>query len=180
MIVTDVFLDIESTGTNPNTAAIFQIGAVKFNLMTCEIGETFKVSLKIPKNRYWSEDTRNFWAKRFSLFNEITKDNVDAGEGFKKFINWVNKDTLNPRCWSKPLSFDLPFIASYCEQFDVVNPFNHWDHRDLRSFLMAIYGENLPRLTMKGGLQEHDALADALNETLWLIDTWKNRNNLRV
>ena len=173
MIVTDIFLDLESSGINPNTAAIIQIGAVKFNLNTCEIGETFKIALKMPKNRYWQEDTRRFWSSRLSLFNEIVKDEVDTEEGFRKFINWVNEDTLNIRAWSKPLSFDLPFIASYCEQYNVPNPFNHWNHRDLRSFMMAYYGEDLPKLTMKEGLTEHDALADALNETLWLIDTRK-------
>lgn len=178
MKTTDCFIDIETTGTNPNTSAMFQIGAVKFNLMTGEIGETFKISLKMPKNRYWQEDTRRFWSSRLSLFNEIVKDEVDTEEGFRKFIEWVNKDTLNVRAWSKPLSFDLPFIASYCEQYNIANPFNHWEHRDLRSFMMAIYGENLPKLTMKDGLVEHDALADALNETLWLLDTWKRRDEI--
>ena len=87
MIVTDIFLDIESTGTNPNTSAIFQIGAVKFNLTSCEIGETFKISLKMPKNRYWQEDTRSFWSTRLSLFNSIVKDEVDTEQGFRKFNN---------------------------------------------------------------------------------------------
>lgn len=180
MNVTDCFIDLETTGTNPNTASIVQIGAVKFNLMTGEIGETFKVALKMPKNRYWQEDTRKFWINRLSLFNEIVKDEKDTEEGFREFINWINKDTLNVRVWSKPLSFDLPFIASYCEQFNVENPFKHWNHRDLRSFLMAIYGENLPKLEMKDGMIEHDALNDAMNETLWAIDAWKNRDKLRV
>lgn len=176
----DIMIDLETTGVNPNTAAIIQIGAVKFDLMSGEIGETFKIALKMPNNRYWQEGTRAFWSSRLSLFNDIIKDEVETEEGFRKFIIWAQQDTFNVRAWSKPLSFDLPFIASYCEQFNVVNPFNHWEHRDLRSFMMAIYGENLPKLTMKEGLTEHDALADALNQTLWLLDTWKNRNKLRV
>lgn len=177
MLATDCFIDLETSGVNPNTAAIVQIGAVKFNFNTCEIGETFKIALKMPKNRYWQEDTRRFWSSHLALFNEIVKDEVETEEGFKQFINWVNKDMLNPRAWSKPLSFDLPFIASYCEQYNITNPFNHWEHRDLRSFMMAYYGENLPKLTMKEGLVEHDALADAMNETLWLIDTRKKLCN---
>ena len=176
----DVLLDLETSGVNPNTAAIIQIGAVKFDPFSGEMGETFKVSLKMPRNRYWQEDTRKFWLSRLPLFNEIVKDEKDTYEGFKSFIDWVNKDTINPRVWSKPLSFDVPFIASYCEQYDVPNPFNHWEHRDVRSFLMGIYGENLPKLEMKNGLTEHDALCDAVNEALWVIDTWKNRNELRV
>lgn len=169
----DIMIDLETSGINPNTAAIVQIGAVKFDLTSCEIGETFKIALKMPKNRYWQEDTRRFWSERLSLFNEIIKDEVDTEEGFNQFIDWVNKDTINPRVWSKPLSFDVPFIASYCEQYNVTNPFNHWEHRDLRSFMMAYYGEDLPKLTMKDGLVAHDALSDALNQTLWLIDTRK-------
>lgn len=176
----DLMIDLETTGCNPNTAAIIQIGAVKFDLISGTVGDSFKISLKMPKNRYWQEDTRKFWSSRFSLFNEIVKDETDTKEGLEKFIDWVNSDTINPRAWSKPLSFDLPFIASYCEQYDIHNPFNHWEQRDVRSFLMAIYGENVPKLEMKNGLVEHDALADALNQTLWVIDSWKNRNNLRV
>lgn len=174
MLVTDVFLDLETTSCCPQAGAIFQIGAVKFNLFTGEVGETFKVSLKLPKNRYWEESTRQFWASRYSLYNEIIKDSVEPEEGFKSFINWINKEgNENIRAWSKPLSFDLPFIASYCEQYDINNPFKHWHHRDLRSFMMGIYGEDMPKITMKNGLVEHDALADALNETLWAIDAWK-------
>jgi hypothetical protein len=45
---------------------------------------------------------------------------------------------------------------------------------------MGIYGENLPKLEMKNGMVAHDALNDAINQALWVIDTWKNRNNLRV
>lgn len=178
MIVTDVFIDVESTGVDPNTSAMFQIGAVKFNLMSGEIGETFKVSLKKPANRYWDEETRRFWLDKLPLFNDIVKTEVDPAVGFKSFIDWVNKDTINPRGWSKPLSFDLPFIASYCRQYGVNNPFKHWEQRDLRSFMMGIYGEKLPKLEMKNGLVEHDALNDALNETLWAIDTWKNRKEI--
>lgn len=176
MLVTDIFVDLETSGVNSNDAGIFQIGAVKFNLFTGEVGETFKVSMKLPKNRYWEEGTRQFWASRYTLYNDIVKDSVDPEEGFKSFINWVNKENNeNIRAWSKPLSFDLPFIASYCEQYGIANPFKHWLHRDLRSFMMGVYGEEMPKVTMKQGLVEHDALADALNETLWAIDTWKVR-----
>lgn len=171
----DVMIDIESSGTNPNSAGILEIGAVKFDLASGQVGETFKIAMYLPQNRYWSEETRQFWSSRLSLYNEITKDSVPPAEGIKKFIDWVNKDILNPRGWSKPLSFDLPFIASYCEQFGIRNPFNHWEQRDLRSFMMGVYGENLPKLTMKEGLVEHDALADALNQTLWAIETYKRR-----
>lgn len=176
MLVTDIFVDLETSGVNSNDAGIFQIGAVKFNLFTGEVGETFKVSLKLPKNRYWEEGTRQFWASRYTLYNDIIKESVESEEGFKSFINWVNKENNeNIRAWSKPLSFDLPFIASYCEQYNVANPFKHWLHRDLRSFMMGVYGEDMPKVTMKQGLVEHDALADALNETLWAIETWKVR-----
>lgn len=178
-IYTDVMIDLESSGCDPNTGAIIEIGAVKFNLFECKIGESFKISLKMPGNRYWDEDTRKFWSARLPLFNEIVKDEVDTYEGFKQFIDWVNKDTISPRGWSKPLSFDLPFIASYCRQYEIINPFKHWEQRDVRSFMTGIYGEKLPKLEMRDGLVEHDALADALNQTLWVVDTWKNRERIR-
>lgn len=179
MEVTDIFVDLETTSVNPNMGAIIQIGAVKFNLFNGTVGDTFKVALAMPRNRFWDTDTRQFWVDRLSLFNEITKNaEQDIEKGFRSFINWVNAEqNENIRGWSKPLSFDFPFIQSYCDQYNLANPFKHWNQRDLRSFMMGVYGENMPKITMKKGLTEHDALADALNETLWAIDTWKKRND---
>lgn len=176
MYVTDVMIDLETSSTSSSYGSIFQIGAVKFNLYTGEVGETFKISLKMPKTRFWDEGTRQFWASRIPLYNEIMSDATDSEAGFRKFIDWINESkNADIRAWSKPLSFDLPFIASYCDMYNIQIPFKHWQERDLRSFMLGVYGENMPKITMKEGLTEHDALADALNQTLWAIETWKYR-----
>ena len=47
----DVMIDIESSGTNPNLAGILEIGAVKFDLASGEVGETFKLAMYLPQNR---------------------------------------------------------------------------------------------------------------------------------
>lgn len=171
----DIMVDIETTSTSPESGAILQIGAVEFDVMSGKTGDTFKVSLSTPGNRYWSEDTRMFWAKRQKLYADITAKSLPPSVGFKKFLDWVNSKSDNARFWSKPLSFDYPFIDSYCKQYGFNNPFNFYEARDVRSFIMGITGLDEIKIPMKAGLTEHDALADALNQTLWVIEFWKNR-----
>lgn len=40
----DVMIDIEVSACNPNVGGIFQIGAVKFDLASGQVGETFKIA----------------------------------------------------------------------------------------------------------------------------------------
>ena len=101
----DICVDLEATSTDPYHGAIVQIGAVKFDLFTGEIGETFNVSLKIPKNRFWGEGTRSFWGEHLQLFNSITENAVEPKEGFASFIEWVHK-TPDPHFWANPITFD--------------------------------------------------------------------------
>ena len=61
----DVMLDIETTGTQPDRAAIIQIGAVKFNLETGAVSNHFfNRSMELPPWRAWSEDTRSWWMQQ--------------------------------------------------------------------------------------------------------------------
>lgn len=169
----DICVDLETISTDPYHGAIVQIGAVKFDLFTGEVGETFSVALKIPKNRFWSEGTRSFWGERLQLFNSITENAVEPKEGFTSFIEWVQK-TPDPHFWAKPITFDFNWIQSYCDQYDIQIPFAFWKARDLRSFMLGVYApEPLPRITMKGSLVEHDALSDALSEAMWAIETYR-------
>ena len=173
----DICIDLETTSTDPYHGAILQIGAVKFDLFTGEIGDTFQVSLKIPHNRYWSEDTRQFWAKNLDLYNHITQNAMEPKEGFIKFVEWV-KQTHSPHFWAKPITFDFNWIQSYCDQYDIKIPFEFWKARDLRSFMLGVFAPDpLPRVKMKPGLTEHDALQDALSEAMWAIDTYKWKVN---
>ena len=173
----DICVDVETTSTDPYHGAILQIGAVKFDLFSGKIGDVFSVSLKIPNNRYWSQDTKAFWAKRLDLFNEITSKAVEPAEGFKSFIEWVST-TPDPHFWAKPITFDYNWIQSYCDQYDFKMPFAFWKARDLRSFMLGVYAPRpLPKPTMKNDLVEHDALADALNEAMWAIDVYKQKEN---
>lgn len=169
----DICVDLETTNTDPHHGAILQIGAVKFDLFTGEMGETFMVSLKIPRNRYWSEGTRSFWGERLPLFNSIIENAKEPKEGFTEFLDWINT-TPDPHFWAKPITFDFNWVQSYCDQYDLKNPFAFWKARDLRSFMLGVYAPDpLPKVTMKAGLIEHDALSDAINEASWAIDTYR-------
>lgn len=171
----DICVDFETTNTDANHGAILQIGAVRFDLFSGEIGDVFKLSLKVPHNRYWSEGTRAFWNQRADLYKEITSEPVEPREGFIKFVEWVNKSP-DPHFWAKPVTFDFNWVQSYCDQYDIKMPFAFWKARDIRSFMLGVYAPRpLPKMSMKVDLVEHDALNDALSEAKWAIDTYKEK-----
>ena len=54
--------------------------------------------------------------------------------------------------------------------------FAFWKARDLRSFMLGVYAPRpLPKPKMKNELTEHDALADAINEAMWAIEVYKQK-----
>ena len=62
-VYTDIMVDIETTGLDPDRNAILQIGAIAFeyDTMLVDSKNIFKRSLGIPVRRFWDEDTEYFW-----------------------------------------------------------------------------------------------------------------------
>ena len=84
------------------------------------------------------------------------------------FANWVNKDNdqAEPlRFWSKPISFDYPFMQSYFTQFEIMNPFHFRFATDLNSFIRGLAGDSsLPTFKVNFQGDAHNALFDVLNQ----------------
>lgn len=164
--MTDVMVDIETTGTNPQFGNIIQIAAMQFNYETGAIGPAFNRCLAFAPNRFYSEGTRKWWldGKREILTSIIDRmeDPRTVMEGYQQFI--LNSGS-KLRFWSRG-TFDWAFIASYCEQFEIEMPHNFWEARDLRTFLAGMRGTaEEPNMKwcangVKGSA--HDALFDVV------------------
>ena len=159
----DVMVDIETTGTDPEHAAIIQITAVRFNLTTREIDHNwFDQCLLVPSARFWAEDTRAFWAKHREVLAGIRARMRDPAIVMREFYDWVGvEDDLH--FWSKPLSFDFPFIASYFRQYELPNPFPFWLGRDLRTHIAAVAPDFDEKSVPFEG-EAHNAIFDVLHQ----------------
>lgn len=162
-----VMVDIETTGTNPNHNAMIQLSGVRFNLEERAIDmQMFDQCLAIPANRFWSEDTRDWWATQDeSIIDKIWANMRDPATVLHEFNTWVQRDldydgiTL----WAKPIHFEYPFLESYFNDYGIAKPFHYAECKDLRSVCFARGLPNLDReLPFEG--PAHDAIYDVLHQ----------------
>lgn len=166
----DVMVDIETTGTNPNRAAMIQLAGVKFDHKTGEVdSDFFNQCLLIPAYRTWEEGTREFWMKQpehviESIFNRMR----DPRTVLEEFLRWVPDGAV---LWAKPTHFEFPFISSYYTDYELPQPFHYRYVVNVRSFLEGLAFPNEPMsdkdIEMKG--DAHDALTDTLHQVKWVL-----------
>jgi DNA polymerase III epsilon subunit-like protein len=162
-------IDIETTGTDPVFNAIIQIAAVRFNYETGEIGSVFNASLDVPYSRHWDEGTREWWMKRADVYADIVANAQPAATVFKIFAEWCRHTApalsgVEQHLWAKPISFEWPFLQSYCRQFDEDLGFHYRNAVDLNSFCRGL--ANNPSLPPIDKQVEFDGTAhNALDDT---------------
>ena len=128
----EMMVDIETTGLHPNRNAMIQLAAVKFDLKENKIGGVFNQCLTIPPNRSWDEGTREWWLRdKREILQRILREGRYYRDVLKEFIEFCSDGSY--RFWSKPLSFDYPFVQSYCHDYEVAMPFKFWEAENGRS-----------------------------------------------
>jgi DNA polymerase III alpha subunit (gram-positive type) len=173
MIFDQIMVDLETTGTNPNHNAMVQLSAVRFNRETREVDmNMFDQCLAIPANRYWSEDTRDWWATQDqSIIDKIWSRMRDPREVLQEFRGWAMRDLegASPILWAKPIHFEYPFLESYFVEYGIAKPFHYSNCKDLRTFLDARGLPDLDR-TMPNVGNAHDAIHDVLHQISVLFE----------
>lgn len=165
----DVMVDIETTGTRPEHTAMIQLAAVKFNLAERKLDTSnmFNRCLRMPPGRYWDEGTREFWSKQKPhILRNIFARMEDPKLVMEDFAAWAGYSPEEPlRFWAKPTSFDFSFVSSYCDQFEVMNPFHFRFATDMNSFIRGLARDS-SLATFKVDFQgdEHDGIFDAINQ----------------
>jgi hypothetical protein len=136
----DVMVDLETTGTSPDRTAILQIAGVKFDLETGRVShDFFDRCLEIPPHRFWDEGTRSWWSQqKRSVLLDILAKQEPVGAVLNDFVAWAHPATTY-RFWSKPLSFDFPFIQSYMNDYGLPQPFHYRTAMDMNSFIRGRY-----------------------------------------
>lgn len=163
---TDVMVDVETTGTNPDRAALLQISAVRFNLQERTVDNNFfDRCLTIPPHRFWDEGTRDWWMKqKRSIIQKIFNRAEDPGTVIHDFCKWSYPPSTY-RFWSKPSHFDFNFISSYCHDYRYPNPFHFRIATDLNSYLRGLHAPNeVPDLDVPFSGEAHNSLHDTLHQ----------------
>jgi DNA polymerase III epsilon subunit-like protein len=167
----DYMIDVETTGVHPDENAIIQISAVRFDIRNLTIDTTsmFDRCLRIPKKRFWDEDTRGWWlGKNRDVYQTLVPRMEDPKTVLEAFRDWAvqNSDTEEPRrFWAKPTSFDWPFMQSYFDQFGVQLPFHFRFTMDVNTYIRGLANDpnaNLNYREMQG--PAHNALFDCLHQ----------------
>lgn len=166
-----VMVDLETTGTNPETAHIIQIAAVRFNVEEKKIdtSEMFdRCLLMSTPNRYWDEDTRRWWhGQKDGLLDSILERGEMPADVLDAFISFLARTPASKplRLWAKPISFEWPLLQSYMRQYQKQMPVAYWQCVDLNSF---IEGRGHERKEYWKGIEfqgdAHNALHDVLHQ----------------
>jgi len=145
-----IIIDIETSGTNPDTASIIQLGAIRFDL------ENFKVDIDncfdeyvIPYTEEWTEES--FKVHHISKETLLAKGWIikDVLHLFKAWFN--NPDNYYIAQWS--CGFDVRFLQKAYEISGLKYPFSYRSF-DIASFV-RLYLFALGKLKRKkNGLSE--------------------------
>lgn len=174
-----VMVDIETTGTNGTHNAMIQLAAVRFDLDEREIDmNMFDECLMIPGNRFWAEDTREWWAGQDqAIIDKIWSRMRDPKTVLQEFYQWVNHDMQgeNLVLWAKPSHFEYPFLESYFREYGIAQPFFYRNVNDLNSWCRA---RGLPNLSSEIEVQgnAHDAIHDVLHQIQVLFELMERTN----
>lgn len=170
MEYTDMMVDIETTGLQPDRNAVIQIGAVKFNLEKRTVcPQTYKASLTIPPYRHWNQGTAAWWAGQpKEIMNEIITNQRPYAEVLEEFQQW---SLGGYRFWSKPSHFDFMFLASSFEDAGLANPFSYRVATDMNSFILGLYGGNEVPPEIEANVSVDGPAHDALNDCWYQLKT---------
>lgn len=181
--MTDIMVDIETTGTSPGFSGILQIAAVKFNLETGDVDPVVfdRCPVMLP-NRFWSDSTRDFWNKFPRILEGLLMRQEDAYQVFQDFGLFASGHSAPLRFWSKPLSFDWPMIASHYEQLGLMMPFHYRTARDLNTYIACCSDRGADHIDMKHIEDAHQGpLHNALSDCVLQIKmAFEARNRGRV
>ena len=173
--MTDIMVDLETTGVQPEHTNILQIAAVRFNLKEGTVDpNVFDMCLYPSPNRFWDEGTRSWWQDKAEILEGIYARMVPAKFVLEKLSAWVGPDPVT--LWAKPSSFELPFLQSYYREHELVCPFHYRRVMDQNTFIKARHYPDAPPnyeydIPFEGTV--HSALDDVWHQISVVAACWE-------
>jgi hypothetical protein len=190
-----IMIDLETLGTDPDTAPIIQIGAVAFELaedgpkdtvpfFRCHVNAAS--NLVHPFHREINPDTVAWWAETDpALLVQIMRGNgVPLAMALGELTIWaLGLDSAERNVegvWGNGATFDISMLEAAYRQEGMRVPWSFRVIRDVRTMAM-IAGDN-DRCWNGGRVTEterdgkkHDAVVDCLRQLRMVQQTWQTR-----
>lgn len=148
--MTDIMLDLETTGTRSNYSGILQIAAIKFNIDTGEVDpNVFDRYPSMLPNRFWDDGAREFWGKFPKVLHSIIARQEEYAPVYEDLAYFVSGHPKPLRFWAKPTTFDWPMLASHYEQLGQSMPFHYRMVRDVNTYIAACHDRRADHVDMK-------------------------------
>lgn len=169
----DVMVDIETLGTKDGSS-IFQIAAVRFDLTTGEVFDSFNLTGDIAEYKKLRIDgsTLKWWLDTDS---ELLKRLLNQGVGseyvlIKSFVEWLDL-IEKPKLWGNGILFDNKKIEMKCSEYDLRYPVFYNNDRDVRTILeLASLKSNVTTQDIREMVKaENEVKHDALDDCFFQI-----------
>ena len=169
-MVSDIMLDLETFGTNPN-AVIVQIGACYFDRVTGEIGEKFLKNIdaveSVKLGFKMDPETICWWLSQspeaIKSIIDITKFKWHPSIAIEAFNDFVKPDS---NIWSHA-TFDMVILMEHYRIIGIKPKFDYRNSRDLRT-IVALAGIDVDSYEKIG--IAHNALDDCLFQVKYAVD----------
>lgn len=174
-----LMIDNETIDITPS-AVVTQIGIVAFNITSNDILATHKTFVDIDdqliNGRTIAGDTFKWWLKQSEAARRVQWEADDSpsqdfamGNIAITINEWIKKFGPIEGVWSNGATFDIPQIESMMNQSQVQIPWGFWQHRDIRTLDFLSPMSHRPTAEIA-----HDALSDAIAQTLWVQNMYKD------
>lgn len=161
----DVMVDIESYSEQP-CAAIASIGAVKFNILTRELGDTFYINIDPKSSKeyglHFSKSTLAWWkTQSLEARQALVNNAVPLPVAMADFSDWLG--TFGKiGCWNM---FDIPILQWAYHQVGSKEPWKYYHTIECRT-IADMLGKRIDRSVGT----HHNALDDAINQAKFMIE----------
>lgn len=171
--MTDLMIDLETLGTDPETPVI-SLGAVFFNPETKQLGPTFYMALdvseQIQRGRKPTGDTIKWWMGQTDAAKKVFHEKAKpAQDVLQLFVRWYKDNSTGKRgssVWGNGSTFDISIMENIFRDYGLGCPWSHYNVMDLRTF---------KRFVAKGKKVEkrgtnHNALDDAVSQAQYVME----------
>ena len=181
----NVMLDLETVGTGPKSA-IISIGAVIFDPISGNIGDSFYQAVKLTSSAYYGEidaSTIQWWLKQTpqaqAVFNDPLAKTLKTS--LENFTEWLENtgDIKNRKVWGNGPSFDNVILSNAFKAVKLKTPWYFSNDRCVRTILDI--GKQLRGFNAKDSVDlegvAHNALDDAIYQAKYVSAVFQQLKN---
>lgn len=187
-----IMVDIETLGFDCNSHPIIAVGAMTFNpylnddevsditqylqmdFINTEMVFFARLNFSSPYSRPLDFDTLNWWIQKpeqavmLARWMSACKNDQEHHNRlrFEQFMEWVGKARRERfvYLWAHGNTFDIPFLKSYAEEYDVKWPFSYKGLNETRTMITAYEFNTGRRFEWPEKIAAHHPLGDVMNQ----------------